>query len=128
MASPKKKDVGATTGKLMDVFNRSVASQIERNQRSVNASRFWDLFAQSVIIQSVVTLLLVVAIVTIAIQGRDIPTFLVELGMLVFGYWFGTKNQTQQRMQYQDTIGQLTQAISTRQQTGSSKEDDCRDD
>ncbi len=52
---------------------------------------FWDLFAESVIIQGVLTLAVVGTICYLVILGKPIPEIMVNLSGLIVGFWFGTK-------------------------------------
>ncbi len=52
---------------------------------------FWELFQQSVIIQSIITLLLVGLIVYQAFVGVETPEIIETLAYLVVGFWFGSK-------------------------------------
>ena len=54
---------------------------------------FWSLFRESIIVQSIVTLLLVSAITYMYIVGQEVPSDLVNVSLLVLGFWFGTKTQ-----------------------------------
>lgn len=54
---------------------------------------FWKLFAESVIVQAVVTLLLIATICYMFIVGKEVPDSLVQITMLVVGFWFGSKAQ-----------------------------------
>jgi hypothetical protein len=55
--------------------------------------KFWELFQESVIIQGIVTLVLVVTLCWMFISGRPIPELLGAITTLVLGFWFGTKSQ-----------------------------------
>jgi hypothetical protein len=55
--------------------------------------KFWELLQESVIIQGVVTLVLVVTLCTMFITGKPIPELLGAITTLVLGFWFGTKSQ-----------------------------------
>jgi len=54
---------------------------------------FWELLKDSIIIQSLVTLILTVAITYMYVTGMMVPDTLVNLLMIVVGYWFGSKTQ-----------------------------------
>jgi xanthosine utilization system XapX-like protein len=54
---------------------------------------FWDLFRESVIVQSVIAFILVGAIVYLALVQAPIPDILVNATMLVLGFYFGSKTQ-----------------------------------
>ena len=55
--------------------------------------KFWELFKESVIVQSTLTLLLTVVVCIMAIRGQAIPDWLIGFVSLVLGFWFGTKSQ-----------------------------------
>lgn len=52
---------------------------------------FWDLFAESVIIQGILTLAVVGTICYLVILGKPIPEIMVNLSGLIVGFWFGSK-------------------------------------
>jgi len=54
---------------------------------------FWELLKESVIIQSLVTLILVVVVSYMYVTGIPVPDTLVNLLMVIVGYWFGSKTQ-----------------------------------
>jgi len=56
--------------------------------------RFWDLFQESVILQGLLTVSLWGAIITLTLQGREVPSILINAGTTVLGFWFGTKVQS----------------------------------
>ena len=56
--------------------------------------RFWDLFQESVILQGLLTVSLWGAIITLTLQGREVPGVLLNAGTTVLGFWFGTKVQS----------------------------------
>jgi len=53
--------------------------------------KFWDLFQQSVIVQSLVTLVLVGTLCYMFATGQAIPDLLGQVTLLVIGFWFGSK-------------------------------------
>lgn len=55
--------------------------------------KFLDLLRESVIVQSVVTLVLVITLCVMFVIGRPIPDLLAYLASLIVGYWFGSKSQ-----------------------------------
>jgi len=55
--------------------------------------KFWDLVAQSVIVQGLVTLSLVGACIYLAIVGQPIPELITNATMLALGFYFGSKSQ-----------------------------------
>lgn len=54
-------------------------------------TKFWELFERSVILQSIITLVLVGAVVYLFLAGREVPTELAQFTSLVIGFWFGSK-------------------------------------
>lgn len=54
-------------------------------------SDFWELFKESIIVQSLITLILICADVYLALIQVQIPDWLVQATMLILGFWFGTK-------------------------------------
>jgi hypothetical protein len=55
--------------------------------------RFWELFAESVIIQAVLALLFGVTVCAMYLRGQAVPTELVALLSAIIGYYFGAKTQ-----------------------------------
>jgi hypothetical protein len=53
---------------------------------------FWQLLRESVLVQSLVTLMLIGAVVYMYVCGREVPADLVNIALLVLGFWFGTKS------------------------------------
>ena len=56
-------------------------------------AKFWDLFAESIIVQSFITGLLVTGVLFMWVTGREVPSDLVSATMLALGFWFGSKTQ-----------------------------------
>ena len=54
---------------------------------------FWKLFRESIIVQSLVTLMLITTIIILVLSNRPVPDVIVNLNTLVVGFWFGTKVQ-----------------------------------
>jgi hypothetical protein len=54
--------------------------------------QFWELFKESIIIQSLVTLIILVTICVMYIMGREVSQELWGAFILILGYWFGAKN------------------------------------
>lgn len=54
--------------------------------------KFWDLLQESVIVQSLVSLILVLTLCFMFVTGREIPQLLTNITLLVFGFWFGSKS------------------------------------
>lgn len=53
--------------------------------------KFYELLKESVIVQSTITLVLIIVLAILIIQGRPIPDFLTLLVGTVMGFYFGTK-------------------------------------
>jgi uncharacterized membrane protein len=53
--------------------------------------KFWSLFAESIITQSVVTVGVIGVDCALVIMQRPIPQEMWTLTMLVAGFWFGSK-------------------------------------
>lgn len=56
-------------------------------------TKFWDLLERSIIVQSLLTLLFGLAVVTLAMLGRPIPDVLIQLTTVIVSFWMGTKVQ-----------------------------------
>lgn len=56
-------------------------------------AKFWELLSESVIVQAAVTLMLVGTICYLYLTDKSVPDPLVNILMIVLGYWFGTKTQ-----------------------------------
>jgi uncharacterized membrane protein YfcA len=54
---------------------------------------FWDLFAESVIIQGILALVTVGAIIGLLFMGREVPKELWALAGIIIGFYFGAKTQ-----------------------------------
>lgn len=55
--------------------------------------KFWELLAESVIVQGVVTVSLVGACIYLALVNQPIPDLLSSATMLALGFYFGSKSQ-----------------------------------
>jgi hypothetical protein len=55
--------------------------------------KFWKLFEESVIVQAIITLALVVTTCILVGQGKPVPELLASGLMLVLGFYFGSKTQ-----------------------------------
>jgi uncharacterized membrane protein len=53
--------------------------------------KFWSLFEESIITQSVVTMAVIVTDCVLVGLGRTVPNEMWTLTMLVCGFWFGSK-------------------------------------
>ncbi len=53
--------------------------------------KFWELFAQSIIMQSLLTAAIIGVYLYMVVVGRDAPQLLVDLVGLVVGFFFGSK-------------------------------------
>jgi len=58
-------------------------------------STFWRLFEESVIVQSLITLALVLAVIYLVATGQAVPDILSSALMLVLGFYFGSKSEQQ---------------------------------
>ena len=62
-------------------------------------NKFWELFGQSVIVQALVTLAMVITICYMYVSNQEVPESLVLAFGTVLGFYFGSKSQnTIQRM------------------------------
>jgi len=52
-----------------------------------------ELLRESVLIQSIITLILVIVASVIAIRGGTPPDWLVQVLMIVIGFYFGSKTE-----------------------------------
>ena len=59
--------------------------------------KFWELFADSVIVQALLTLIIVGEIVLVRVQGREVTPEMWGLANLIIGFYFGGKVTTQAR-------------------------------
>lgn len=55
--------------------------------------KFWEYMGESVLVQALITLLLVVTICYLFATGQEVPGLLGTLCGSVLGFWFGTKSQ-----------------------------------
>jgi len=58
--------------------------------------KFWELFAESLIIQGILALMFSVVICIMYLNGMAVPQELVALISLILGYFFGAKNSVAQ--------------------------------
>lgn len=58
---------------------------------------FWKLLKDSVIVQASVTLIVVCAIVYLYVSGQTVPPELINITMLILGFYFGGKTQQKLR-------------------------------
>jgi len=72
---------------------------------------FWELLRESVIVQAIVTLALVLAYIALAVQGIAIPDGLHSLTILALGFYFGSKTGTAATSAYRDSIKTLSNTI-----------------
>jgi len=52
---------------------------------------FWELLKQSVLVQATVTLIVVSGLVYMYVTGQPVPSELVNIVMLILGFYFGGK-------------------------------------
>jgi len=55
--------------------------------------KLFELFVDSTIIQSAITMMLVATMLYLIVVGREVPDILANLTMSVVGFWFGQKVQ-----------------------------------
>lgn len=67
--------------------------------------KFWELFAKSVVVQAILAVSFGGAIIYMAIAGKPIPEILVNAEMLIFGWYFGSK-QTQASIELAKAIAE----------------------
>lgn len=60
-------------------------------------SKFWDLFASSVIVSSLIAVSCVGCMLYLAVIGKPIPDIVVNVTMIVIGFFFGGKVQAAQQ-------------------------------
>lgn len=56
-------------------------------------AKFWELLEQSIIVQSLLTLMLVSVVCYLWITGKPVPQELLQLVFVIVAYWMGTKAQ-----------------------------------
>lgn len=56
-------------------------------------NRFWALFEESVIVQALIALGVIGTICYLYATGQEVPQELVQIAMLILGFYFGTKVQ-----------------------------------
>ena len=54
-------------------------------------STFWTLLKESIIVQSLLTLILWCAVVYLVVTGQPVPDILSIAATTVLGFWFGQK-------------------------------------
>jgi len=59
-------------------------------------SKFWSLLEESVIVSGIIALGCVGAVIYLAVVGKPIPDVLVNICMIVVGFFFGGKVQQAQ--------------------------------
>ena len=70
-------------------------------------SKFWELLEESVIVQSLVTLIVVCVIAYMVIAQQSMPGEMWSLAMLVLGYWFGSKGQVTARKAAEKAVNRV---------------------
>lgn len=53
--------------------------------------KFWELFEQSIIVQSLITLIVISGYTYMLVSGATVPDELNALATLILGFWFGSK-------------------------------------
>jgi hypothetical protein len=64
-------------------------------------SEFWRLLEESVIIQSIVTLVIICVIGYMVVTGKPMPKEFWAIAGSVIGFWFGSKAQMAERRGHQ---------------------------
>lgn len=59
------------------------------------SNKFYDLLRESVLVQALITFLLGCVICYLAVVGKPIPEMLTTAFMVIIGFYFGQKVQTQ---------------------------------
>lgn len=54
-------------------------------------SKFWELLEESVLIQAIMALSLLITIVYLVVQEMPIPDILTNAFLLILGFYFGSK-------------------------------------
>lgn len=60
-------------------------------------TKFWELLEESVIVQSLVTLIVVCVVSYMVVAQQAMPAEMWTLTALILGYWFGSKGQVTSR-------------------------------
>lgn len=55
--------------------------------------KFWGLLEESVLVQGTIALLLTITIIALYLHRGDAPESLINLLMVIIGYYFGSKSQ-----------------------------------
>lgn len=55
--------------------------------------KFWEYMGESILVQALITVVLVLTICYLFLAGREVPDLLGALCGTVLGFWFGTKTQ-----------------------------------
>ncbi len=63
---------------------------------------FVRLLEESVLIQSGITFVTITAVVYMFVTGKDVPATLIDMAMLILGFYFGSKSNYQTRMVIRD--------------------------
>lgn len=67
-------------------------------------AKFWELFEQSIIMQSALTLMIVSTYLYMIIAGHPVPQLLTDLLGLVLGFFFGSKVAGAQKQRQIDVL------------------------
>ena len=59
-------------------------------------SKFWELLEESVLVSGVIALSCIGAVVYLSVTGKPVPDILVNISMVVVGFFFGGKVQQAQ--------------------------------
>jgi len=72
--------------------------------------KFWELFEQSIIVQSLITLLVVGTYVFLVGTGQQINDQLMALLWVIIGFYFGSKVHVSQQQQIKSAVSQTIKA------------------
>ena len=56
-------------------------------------NKFWDLLEESVIVSGIIALSCIGAVIYLSVTGQPVPDILVNICMVVVGFFFGGKVQ-----------------------------------
>ena len=59
-------------------------------------SKFWELLEESVLVSGIIALSCIGAVVYLSVAGKPVPDILVNISMVVVGFFFGGKVQQAQ--------------------------------
>jgi len=75
---------------------------------------FWQLLRDSVILQSLMVMMVMGSVCFLAITGKPIPEVMVNVTMLIAGFFFGAKSITAVQSATRDAMEVVTQTLVTK--------------